>query len=863
MIVTELYKGQGLGNQLACYIATRVIAKDKGYDFGIMHPERFKGADFFELDFGKPVIGGMGPEGGPPKKLPEGIRNYYVERKIIHPESGADIRTYDKNLVDVLDGTKIDGLMQDEQYIIHRKDEIRKWLTVKEEYECYDYADDNTCVINFRGGEYARHADFFLNKNYWENAVDQMLKINSDFRFIVITDDVFTAKKFFPDYGVFHFSIAKDYVVIKNAKYLILSNSSFAWFPAWLNENLKFCIAPKYWGRHNISDGYWSLGYNITNGWHYLDREGTLSDYSTCLDELNDYMKKHEDYFSVPKIKNNFLVISNYNNDLRWVPEYTDNYLIYDRSENATMPETVDLKKVIKSPNVGYNLYDYFTFIIDNYNNLPECTIFAKGNTSPRHVTKEYLDRIINNDFFTPIEDYKMHKTYWPVCFTAADGGFCEINNSWYMKYHPVKYFQNYNDFMRFFFKDAPEPRYTRFAPGGNYIVPKENILKLPKLFYENLRTIISHCPLPGEAHLIERALHALWTCNFELRPEALQPINENFSIPPRKKIKTLLKEKMPPGIKNMAKSFIQRAKNIITYIQLPIDLLKEKSREKVLISKTELAEYKKKIKIYDLFYLFNELDLLEIRLNILNDFVDYFVIIESTESFSGLPHELQYEKHKERFAPWKDKIIYYVVDDFPKDASLLAKAKSNSNVGAGEHYWVREFYQKESAKKAIANLKDTDIVFISDLDEIWNPLQLKKLTDFSKSEIIRPKQLAYYYYLNNRCSEINGWTGTIAAQYKTIKNNCLNDLRTRSKTKFIEIDSGGWHFGFMGGIKGAMKKLTEWQHPEYMDWIPTIEERVKKNIDYRGRKYRYWIDESDLPEYLIKNKGKWINLFL
>src|SRR4051812_15555739 len=112
MIVTELYKGQGLGNQLACYITTRVIAMDKGYDFGIQSPENFKGNDFFDLDFGQKVIGGKGPEGGPPTQLPHGITSYYSEKKIIHPLSGADIRIYDERLVNVPDNTKIDGLMQ-------------------------------------------------------------------------------------------------------------------------------------------------------------------------------------------------------------------------------------------------------------------------------------------------------------------------------------------------------------------------------------------------------------------------------------------------------------------------------------------------------------------------------------------------------------------------------------------------------------------------------------------------------------------------------------------------------------------------------------------------------------------------------
>ena len=87
--------------------------------------------------------------------------------------------------------------------------------------------------------------------------------------------------------------IEGDYRSLNNAKYLILSNSSFAWFPAWLNANLKYCIAPKYWARHNVSDGYWACGYNITKGWMYQDRESKLSDYDTCVRELAEYNKQH------------------------------------------------------------------------------------------------------------------------------------------------------------------------------------------------------------------------------------------------------------------------------------------------------------------------------------------------------------------------------------------------------------------------------------------------------------------------------------------------------------------------------------------------------------------------------------------
>lgn len=297
MIVTEIYNGQGLGNQLWCYVTTRVIALDHGYEFGIKSAEKFKCNDFLTLDTGKEVIGGSGPEGGPPFSLPQGITYYCVERQLNHPVTGVDIRTYDPRLVNIPDNTKIDGIMQDENYIFHRKDEIRSWLKVKPEFECYDYSSDDICVINFRGGEYVSIPHVFLPQSYWDYAVAEMRKRNKDMRFVVITDDVVTAKHFFPHFEVNHFGIPMDYVVLKNAKYLILSNSSFACFPAWLNEEIKLCIAPKYWAQHNTSDGYWGCSYNMIRGWIYLDRNGVCFDYETCQKERDAYIAAHPDYY--------------------------------------------------------------------------------------------------------------------------------------------------------------------------------------------------------------------------------------------------------------------------------------------------------------------------------------------------------------------------------------------------------------------------------------------------------------------------------------------------------------------------------------------------------------------------------------
>lgn len=291
MIITEIYNGQGLGNQLFCYIATRSIALENGYEFGIMNPHKFKCLDFLDLDFGKEVIGGLGPEGGPPSQLPDGILNYYCEKQLNESRFNCNVTEIDEYLLNIPDNTKIDGILQSEDYFIKRKNEIKTWLKVKPEKDCYDFSDENICIINLRGGEYRAVSDLYLTNNYWSKAVDNMLKINPNFRFVVITDDVSAGKQMFPNYEVYHFEVGKDYSIIKNAHYSILSNSSFSFFPTWTSETVKYVIAPKYWARHNISDGFWSCGYNIYRDWNWMDRDGKIYSYDECISEKNKYKK--------------------------------------------------------------------------------------------------------------------------------------------------------------------------------------------------------------------------------------------------------------------------------------------------------------------------------------------------------------------------------------------------------------------------------------------------------------------------------------------------------------------------------------------------------------------------------------------
>lgn len=253
-------------------------------------------------------------------------------------------------------------------------------------------------------------------------------------------------------------------------------------------------------------------------------------------------------------------------------------------------------------------------------------------------------------------------------------------------------------------------------------------------------------------------------------------------------------------------------------------------------------------MKVIDAFTFFDELDLLEIRLNILNEKVDYFLIVESTQTFSGIKKSLHYLENLERFSKWKHKILHYIVEDYPFDNLIYKFALNSINTGKlKEHWWVREFYQKESLIKGLQQFGDEDVVFVSDLDEIWNPDLEISVVD---GEVYRPSQEAYHYYLNNRTDQSGScWTGTRFSNLRTLRKYGPNHMRTEFYAKSIPVENSGWHFTYMGGERGAVTKIDAYQHPEYS---------LNKLQNFKS-----WVDESRLPKYLLDNKSKWPHLFL
>ena len=292
IIGTRIKEGQGLGNRLFVYISLRAIAKDRGWDYSILDSEIMeRSSAFFNLDYGVCV-----PEETWDSTYVEKSDRLFIGNSKHDIINGVDVSGKDADLWDVTSGTLIEGILQSEDYFGKYKEEIKEWLKVKPEYDCFEFSKDDLCIINIRGGEYANSPELFLRRKYWLDAMKNMRKISSSMRFMVITDDVIAARRVLPEVEAYHFDVWKDYSIIKNAKYLIVSNSSFAFFPAYTSETVKMIIAPKYWARHNVSNGYWSCEQNIYDEFMYQDREGKLFSSEECRKELERYKANNSSY---------------------------------------------------------------------------------------------------------------------------------------------------------------------------------------------------------------------------------------------------------------------------------------------------------------------------------------------------------------------------------------------------------------------------------------------------------------------------------------------------------------------------------------------------------------------------------------
>lgn len=276
---------------------------------------------------------------------------------------------------------------------------------------------------------------------------------------------------------------------------------------------------------------------------------------------------------------------------------------------------------------------------------------------------------------------------------------------------------------------------------------------------------------------------------------------------------------------------------------------------------------------IYDCFPFFNELDLLEIRMNVLKDVVDKFVLVEAGETHTGKPKPFYFEENKSRFADFADRIIYVKIEKFPAICTTS---------------WARENWQRNRIDEGLKGCAtDEDLILISDLDEIPDPE--KVATDVPERGVTVYDQRYYAFYLNYDNVRQQYWYGTRRVKYRdflhafdgvrVLENEILprevNEGTTASKIRCRRLPRarggekivrhGGWHFTCLGGAEMVAKKIVSFAHEEYNPGVVDLE-KVKKII--QSGKGVFWKMncfgvplDNRFPQYLLGHREKYEHL--
>ncbi len=272
-------------------------------------------------------------------------------------------------------------------------------------------------------------------------------------------------------------------------------------------------------------------------------------------------------------------------------------------------------------------------------------------------------------------------------------------------------------------------------------------------------------------------------------------------------------------------------------------------------------------MKVIDCFMFFNELKMLDLRLNILNDYVDSFVLVESKEGHTNKPKPLYFEENKHLFEKFLPKIKHHVIETLPHDSS-----------------WSNEAYQRDAICVALQNEPDDAIIFVSDLDEIWNPEKIMPiLPTIDDTKIYRyGSKICYFYF--NLVADMNEWVQPLFMKHSLLKkytnrgmflakfmkhsllkkyispglsltNDIMRNKRNKiSKKNNIILSNTGWHFSY---TENPILKLDNFIHSEYnkppYNTKNYLAECIRNRVNPFHKTPMYVIPQSQLKDYLPK----------
>lgn len=297
---------------------------------------------------------------------------------------------------------------------------------------------------------------------------------------------------------------------------------------------------------------------------------------------------------------------------------------------------------------------------------------------------------------------------------------------------------------------------------------------------------------------------------------------------------------------------------------------------------------------IYDCFLYYDEDMLLEIRLNTLADVVDRFVIVESTHTFTGIKRDLNFNINK--FSNFKDKIIYVVYD---KEPILKPSEDFNQNRETDSWQpevfvvdaWANEAAQRNAIMQGLTDAKEDDLIFISDVDEIFSPEVIQSVNSNKLCTTIY--QNFYNYQFNLQVFNTDGYPRKCklprATKYKNLVNffggepeSFRNIKRTRRVKKWSwfkwnwfklnnkTIDNGGWHFSWVMTPERISEKMSTISHTEYdlpeFNNPEHIMKVIKNAEDIWGRDrklIRQELSNDNFPSYIVNNKEKFSDFII
>lgn len=219
--------------------------------------------------------------------------------------------------------------------------------------------------------------------------------------------------------------------------------------------------------------------------------------------------------------------------------------------------------------------------------------------------------------------------------------------------------------------------------------------------------------------------------------------------------------------------------------------------------------------RIVDGFIFYNEFDMLDLRLDMLDGVVDHHILVEATYTHRGEPKPLYFQENRDRFSKYLHKIVHIVVDEVPTEIvdKFSWEVRHRNGIAEGFKY---------------LSMRDDDLLIVADCDEIPDPDTLETLRNSKFSALALEMDL---YYYNIECRNQDKWYHPKVIKFRDVKY-----VGTPENIRFYlgegHVPKGGWHLSYFGDEEFISNKIGSISHIE--NDVPEINDfsNIKKSID-------------------------------